>query len=132
MFLLTLLTRSLLIKSVINKSRRIIFCDQLCCSVTKSCLTLCNPMDCGTPGFPSFTISQSLLNLILCHPLLLPSINYQMPINSIKDAAGFFFQLCICSLSKYFLSTYYVPGTVLDIRDTEINKRLHCSRGDRH
>ena len=22
------------------------------CSVTKSCLTLCNPMDCSTPGFP--------------------------------------------------------------------------------
>ena len=25
-----------------------------CCSVAKSCLTLCNPMDCGTPGFPVF------------------------------------------------------------------------------
>ena len=23
-----------------------------CCSVTKSCLTLCDPMDCGTPGLP--------------------------------------------------------------------------------
>ena len=23
-----------------------------CFSVTKSCLTLCNPMDCSTPGFP--------------------------------------------------------------------------------
>ena len=23
-----------------------------CCSVTQSCLTLCNPMDCSTPGFP--------------------------------------------------------------------------------
>ena len=23
-----------------------------CCSVTKSCLTLCDPMDCSTPGFP--------------------------------------------------------------------------------
>ena len=56
----------------------------LCCSVTKSCLTLCNPMDCSTSL--SFTISQSLLkltssesmmpsnHLILCCPLLLPSI----------------------------------------------------------
>ena len=26
-----------------------IFC---CCSVAKSCLTLCDPMDCSTPGFP--------------------------------------------------------------------------------
>ena len=54
------------------------------CSVTKSCPTLCNPMNCITPGFP---ISQSLLelmsiesvmpsnHLILCHPLLLlPSV----------------------------------------------------------
>ena len=23
----------------------------LCCSVIKSCLTLCDPMDCSTPGF---------------------------------------------------------------------------------
>ena len=23
-----------------------------CCSLTKFCLTLCNPMNCGTPGFP--------------------------------------------------------------------------------
>ena len=58
-----------------------------CCSGTQSCLTLCDPMDCSTPGFPSLTISRSLLklmptesmmpsnHLILCHPLLLlPSI----------------------------------------------------------
>ena len=57
------------------------------CSVTKSCPTLCDPMDCSTPGFPSFTIFWSLLqltsielvilsnHLIFCHPLLfLPSI----------------------------------------------------------
>ena len=25
-----------------------------CCSVTKSCLTLCDPMDCSTPGFPIY------------------------------------------------------------------------------
>ena len=24
----------------------------ICCSVAKSCLTLCDPMDCSTPGFP--------------------------------------------------------------------------------
>ena len=23
-----------------------------CCSIAQSCLTLCNPMDCSTPGFP--------------------------------------------------------------------------------
>ena len=60
-----------------------------CCSVTQSCLTLCDPIDCNTPhqAFMSFTISQSLLklmsiesmmpsnHLIHCLPLfLLPSI----------------------------------------------------------
>ena len=37
---------------------------QNCCSVTKSCPTLCNPKDCSTPGVLSFTISQSLLKLM--------------------------------------------------------------------
>ena len=58
-----------------------------CCSVAQSCPTLCDPMDCSTPGFPVLTTSQSLLklmstepvmpsnHLILCRPLLLlPSI----------------------------------------------------------
>ena len=52
-------------------------------SVSQLCLTLCNPMDCSTPGLP-ITISHSLLklmsiesvmpsnHLIHCHPLLLP------------------------------------------------------------
>ena len=54
-----------------------------CCSVPKLCPTLCNPMDCSTPGFPVLHYPQSLLklksiksvmllnHLILCHPLLL-------------------------------------------------------------
>ena len=54
-----------------------------CCSVTKSCPTLFDPMDCSTPGFPVLHRLQSLLrltsiesmmpsnHLILCHPLLL-------------------------------------------------------------
>ena len=53
-------------------------------SVTLSCPTLCDPMDCSTPDSLSITKSQSLLklksielmmpsnHLILCHPLLLP------------------------------------------------------------
>ena len=55
-------------------------------SVVQLCLTLCNPMDCSTPGFLSITNFWSLLkrmtiesmmpsnHLILCLPLLLPSI----------------------------------------------------------
>ena len=52
-------------------------------SVVKLCPTLCNPMDCSSPGSSVITISQSLLkfvftesvtlcnHLIFCHPLLL-------------------------------------------------------------
>ena len=57
-----------------------------CCSVTKSCLTLCDPMDCVCQAPLSFRISWSQLklmsiesvtppnHLILCCPLLLPSV----------------------------------------------------------
>ena len=60
---------------------RLIHC---CCSVTKSCPTLCDPMDYSMPGFLSYTISWSLLKFlsiesmmlsnrfILCCLLLLP------------------------------------------------------------
>ena len=56
-------------------------------SVAQSCPTLCDPMDCSTPGFPVHHQLPELLklmsiesvmpsnHLILCHPLLLlPSI----------------------------------------------------------
>ena len=55
-------------------------------SVAQSCPTLCDPMDCSTPGLRSITNSRSLLklmsvelvmssnHLILCRPLPLPSI----------------------------------------------------------
>ena len=38
--------------------------DTYCCSVTKLGLTLCDPMDCSTPGFPISPISQSLLKFM--------------------------------------------------------------------
>ena len=70
-------------------------------SVTQSCLTLCNPMDCSTPGFPVHHHSQSLLklvsiklvmlsnHLILCHPLLLlPSIGPSIRVFSNESVLG--------------------------------------------
>ena len=57
-----------------------------CCSVTKLCLTLCDPMNCSMSGFPvslsprvcSLMSIESVMpssHLILCHPLLfLPSV----------------------------------------------------------
>ena len=71
-------------------------------SVAQLCLTLWNPMDCSTPGFPVHHHSQSLLklisiksvmpfnHLILCHPLLLsPSI---------------FPSIRVFSMSQFFIS----------------------------
>ena len=57
-----------------------------CCSLAQSCLTLCDPMDCSTPGFPvphhlpelaqlmSIVSVMPSNHLTLCRPLLLPSI----------------------------------------------------------
>ena len=56
------------------------------CSVTQSCLTLCDPVDCSTPDLPVHHQLQSFLkllstelvmpsnHLILCCPFLLPSV----------------------------------------------------------
>ena len=58
-----------------------------CCSVTQSCQTLCDPMDCSMPGFPVLHCLPELAHthvhwwmipsnhLVLCRPLLfLPSV----------------------------------------------------------
>ena len=59
-------------------------------SVAQSCQTLCDPMNCSTPGFPVHHQLPDLLklmpvesvmpsnNLILCHPLLSPSISIRV------------------------------------------------------
>ena len=60
-----------------------IVCPHLFSSVTQLCLTLCNSMDCSTPGFqvhhqlPQLAQTHihrvsDAIHLILCHPLLLP------------------------------------------------------------
>ena len=55
----------------------------VCMLVVQSCLTLCNPMNCSTPGFPVHhqlleltqthvhRVSDAIQPFILCHPLLL-------------------------------------------------------------
>ena len=65
--------------------------DTFCCSVTKLCPTVCDPMNCSVPGFPVLHYVLNLLkfmsvelamlsnHLILCHlllllPLVFPSI----------------------------------------------------------
>ena len=43
-----------------------------CCSVTQSCLTLCDPMDCSMPGFPVLCHLLELLKLV-CIESVMPS-----------------------------------------------------------
>ena len=71
---------------------------RFCCSVAKSCPTLCAPMNCSTPGFPVLHcllefiqtpvhwVRMPSIHLILCQPLLLlPSIFPQIRVFSNKS-----------------------------------------------
>ena len=44
---------------------------QCCCSVAKSCLTLCNPMGCSMPAFSILHYPQSLLKLMFIESMML-------------------------------------------------------------
>ena len=68
-----------------QKAAKLLLRRSFCCSVTRSCLTLCSPTDAACQAALSFTVSQlsqtlspeSVMpsnHLVLCHPLLLPSI----------------------------------------------------------
>ena len=72
-------------KNFMNNVITVLF--HCCCSVTQLCPTLCNPVDCSTPGFVDLYHPWSMLkllsvelvipsrHLILCCPLLLlPSV----------------------------------------------------------
>ena len=79
----------------------LIQCGCCYCSATQSCPTLCDHMDCSTPGFPvhhqllellklmSFESVMPSTCLILCHPLLLlPSIFPSIRVFSNESALG--------------------------------------------
>ena len=40
------------------------YCHRNCCAFTQSCLSLCNPMDCSTPGF---SVLHCLLQFVHTH-----------------------------------------------------------------
>ena len=48
-------------------------------SVAQSCPTLCDPMECSTPGFPVHHQLPELAHLIFCCPLLLLSSIFSAP-----------------------------------------------------
>ena len=47
-----------------------------CCSVSKLCPTLCNPLDCNTPGFPVLHYLLGFAVFMACHVgvLIMPSL----------------------------------------------------------
>ena len=51
-----------------------------CCSVAKSCPTLCNPMDCSNQISLSITNSQSLLKLMSTESVMPPTIKPSHPL----------------------------------------------------
>lgn len=55
--------------------------NNCCCSVAQSCLTLCDPMDCSTPGFP---VHHQLPELTQTHGLSQLVKNFTAPILIIK------------------------------------------------
>ena len=85
--------------------------------LSQLCPTLCNPMDCSTPGFPILHYSWSLLklmsidlmmpsnHLILCLPLLLlPSVFPSIMVFSSESA--------LCSRPKYWSFSFSIsPST---------------------
>ena len=116
-------------------------------SVSQSCPTLCNPLDCSTPGFPvhhqhlelkliSIESVSPSNHLILCHPLfLLPSIFPSIRIFSNESA------LCI-RWPKYWSFSFNIspsnenPGLIsfrmdwldlLAVQGTLKSLLQHCS-----
>ena len=96
-----------------------------CCSITKACLTLFDPIDCFMSGSSVFHSLQSLLRfmfiesvilsnqIIFCHLLLLPSIfpsirvfssELAIPIRSSKYRS---FSFCISSSNEYSVLTSF-------------------------
>ena len=81
-----------------------------CCSIAKSCVTLCDPMDCSTPGRQaslSFAISQSLLKL--------KSVESVMPSNHLRDTYSILSTVPILSSISPTLIVFLgsVHGTVV-------------------
>ena len=86
-------------------------------SVAQRCPTVCNPMDCSTPGLPvnSWSLLKLMLvmpfnHLILCRPLLTPSIFPSIRVFSIESV------LCIrwpnCSFGFNISSSNEYSGLI--------------------
>ena len=72
-----------------------------CHSVTQSCPTLCNPIDCSMPGFPVLHHRRSLLNVMF--------IESVMPSNHLILCRPLFLLLLILPLIRVFSNEWALP-----------------------
>ena len=104
-----------------------------CCLFAKSCLTLCNPVNCSRPGFPVLHclpefaqthvhwVCDAINHLILCWPVyLLPSI--------FPSIRLFTNELALLIVSPKFWSFSLIPATVYLITNhtCEYRPSLKC------
>ena len=85
-----------------------------CCLAAHSYPTLCDPMDCSTPGFPVLhyllelaqthvhLVSDAINHLVLCCPLFLPSIFPSIRVFSNESAlcSTWWYFVCVCVCVK--------------------------------
>ena len=86
-----------------------------CCSATESCPTLCDPMDCSTPGLPvpHYTLEPAQTHVSQGHlPTILSSV---VP-----------FSLCLQSWQIYFF-----PGRARQGRQSKPCRSENCDTGER-
>ena len=71
-----------------------------CCSVTQSCLTICNPMDCSTSGFHvlHYLSEFAQTHIQWCHPTISSSVVPFSSWHQIFPASGSFL------MSQFFTS----------------------------
>ena len=63
--------------------------DCCCCSVTKSCLTLYNPVNCSMPGFPVVVLLSTWVAKLMSTELMMPS-NHLILCHLLPPASGSF------------------------------------------
>ena len=120
-------------------------------SVARSCPTLCNPMDCRTPGLPvhhqllEFTqthvhrVGDPSNHLILCHPLLLlPSIFPSIRVFSnelalpIKWLKYWSFSFSISSSNEYSGLTSFRMDWLISLQSKELSRVFSNTTVQKH
>ena len=110
------------IPKLMQNSARFCFCY---CSVSKLCLTLCNPMDCSTPGFTVLhhlhELTQTLVQCLWCYPTISSSVTSFFSCPRSFPASGSF------PISQLFVSSGQGIGTSASILPVNIQGWPPCS-----